>query len=498
MPKFLHVYLGMLLWIILGSASVQMQTLHILRCHGPGMIRVGASAVFTIEVNNHREVTIPDVVMQCTLPEGLAYLGCNIPSTTVRGRDIIWNIGQLPPIAVKRFEVSVRGERMGLWNSTISVESRESPPIYIQYFVTVYSGPEVYIVGKAPQQVRLGQKIRYDLTVKSDSTSVARDVVIHDTIPAGLKYQDKTTGTSLRWDIGNLSPGEIQTRSYTVEAIQTGTFTNQPEVWVRGQCVHRAESTEDTATTTVVAPDLRIAPECQPSIYIHRCATCIIRVTNEGSGSAKGVEVTETIPSDLSYVESDPPGMLVPAAGERPATVRWDLGEIPPHSMKSVSVVMRGVRMGICRHTSTLVCKTDEPPQVPRLETSCDLEIRGVPQGGPSTYDTEDPVEVGKNTIYVSEVRNEGSRPGTNVIMRGSIPKEMEFVAAQGPSAFRYDTEKRQVVFEPVPVLPPGEKLVYRVTCKAITPGSAKYAAIFKYDQFDREILDEEGTSVYK
>ena len=49
-----------------------------------------------------------------------------------------------------------------------------------------------------------------------------------------------------------------------------------------------------------------------------------------------------------------------------------------------------------------------------------------------------------------------------------------------------------------VPILQPGEKPVYKVVCKVIKAGSARHAAILTYDEFDKPMIDEEGTSCYE
>ena len=58
--------------------------------------------------------------------------------------------------------------------------------------------------------------------------------------------------------------------------------------------------------------------------------------------------------------------------------------------------------------------------------------------------------------------------------------------------------EGGRIPFEAVPFLAAGEKRVYKITCQAVRPGSAKHSANLEYDQFDKPVVDEEGTSVCK
>lgn len=73
----------------------------------------------------------------------------------------------------------------------------------------------------------------------------------------------------------------------------------------------------------------------------------------------------------------------------------------------------------------------------------------------------------------------------------------MELVDAVGPSEFEV-IGKRTIKFKPIPSLEPGEKLVYGVVCKALKEGIAINTAAMMWDQFRQQIVDKEGTFIYK
>ena len=102
---------------------------------------------------------------------------------------------------------------------------------------------------------------------------------------------------------------------------------------------------------------------------------------------------------------------------------------------------------------------------------------------------------MGKQTIYVVDVRNEGTSPCTNVLMESAIPENMEFVSATGPTPHKFEAGK--VRFGPVPILQPGDKVTYKIVCRATKGGCAVHSATVKFDQFTQAIRVEEGTSIY-
>jgi len=244
-------------------------------------------------------------------------------------------------------------------------------------------------------------------------------------------------------------------------------------------------------------PDLRISKEGPRMAGLTQPVGYKIIITNNGDGPAKTMELVETLPSNLDYVSSRPQGFFKPPSGDTLATVSWQFQEIPPKGKIEIELTLRPKAVGRSRTPLKLISRTIEGPKTPPLETITELEILGIPAMHISTYDTEDPVEVGKKTIYVIETRNEGTSPCTGVSITSIVPEEMELVKCEGPGV-PCKFEKGQVLFDAVPSLAPGERLTYKIHCRAIKPGSAKHKAILKYDQFTTWIMNEEGTSIYK
>jgi uncharacterized repeat protein (TIGR01451 family) len=218
----------------------------------------------------------------------------------------------------------------------------------------------------------------------------------------------------------------------------------------------------------------------------------VYRITLNPMGeSLQQARITCELPPQLEYVSSSHPCIFRYPVKDRPGELSWDLADVDPWGELTVRLTLRAKATGIVRITSRLTASRAMP-----LMASTATKIIGCPAMHINSYDTEDPCEVGKETIYVVEARNEGTSPCTNVKLENKIPKQMEYVRAEGPCKFQ--VESGVVRFEAVPILQPGEKLTYRIVCKAIKEGSAKNTAILSYDQFDRQILDEEGTSIYK
>jgi uncharacterized repeat protein (TIGR01451 family) len=245
-------------------------------------------------------------------------------------------------------------------------------------------------------------------------------------------------------------------------------------------------------------PDLRLSIDGPRTAYINRSVVYKIIAKNDGEAPAKVVELVETLPPNLDYVGSKPAGVFKPQKiRDRSATVSWQFQEIPSKGKIEVELTLRAKALGRSRNSIKLLSRATESLKIPPLEALAELQVVGIPTMHINTYDTEDPVEVGKTTIYVIEARNEGTAPCTGIEMSSFIPEQMEFVKCEGPGvACKF--EKGQVLFDTVPILAPGAELVYKTYCKAIKAGSAKHRAVLKYNEFITSIINEQGTSVYK
>jgi uncharacterized repeat protein (TIGR01451 family) len=111
-------------------------------------------------------------------------------------------------------------------------------------------------------------------------------------------------------------------------------------------------------------------------------------------------------------------------------------------------------------------------------------------------HGTDNPVEVGKETAYTIEVKNEGRNPCTSLVLTWEIPTEMKFVKAEGPIPFKHETG--MITFDVMPKMSPGEKQVFKITCKAIAEGTPRHRAMLRYDPFEFPVMTTIKTLINK
>jgi hypothetical protein len=129
---------------------------------------------------------------------------------------------------------------------------------------------------------------------------------------------------------------------------------------------------------------------------------------------------------------------------------------------------------------------TDLPPQsVPRLSAIL-LEV----------VDSPDPVEVGAETVYTITVTNQGSTPGTNIVVSCNLEEQAEYAGSRGTT--RAVVAGKSITFAPVASLAPKAKAQWQMRVKAIGTGDIRFHVRMNSDQLTRDVQETEATHFYQ
>jgi len=238
--------------------------------------------------------------------------------------------------------------------------------------------------------------------------------------------------------------------------------------------------------------DLQLSITAPRVVYLLRGLTATITITNDGDKPVGASEISIESTKSLDYISSSPAGIFFPRKDKETSLINWQIKTLGPKLSAKFEVMYRGKLPG----SSSITARFESKDKKWRSEDKqARISIIGVPDMDISTYDTEDPVDVGKQTVYVIEARNEGTSPCTEVEIVDTIPDEMSFISATPTPV---EVKGNRIIFPKVANLEPCDKITIKVVCKATKPGSAKNVAELKYAEFPDPIRDEEGTNVYE
>ena len=346
-------------------------------------------------------------------------------------------------------------------------------------FGQVEDRANVRIVIEGPKSVRQGQAARYALVVKNIGTDIAKNVVVRVKIPYGMGYN--TSGKVFHWNFGNLAEKEEKVVYYVLDTPKLGRFENRAFLYVDGEKIDQAK-----IQTRVIQPALK-AEINGPRLTIYgRLLTYWITI--KGEVSVQNLEIVCPLPPQLEYIRSSQCGVYRRDHIKKKSSVIWKIDKIKLNSTMRIKLITRAKLSGRTRVLVKLRYKDPEFIEMQTMKFSCPLQIKGFPPLYINLYETKDPCEVGKQTTYIVECINEG--PCTILAMKNSIPRQMEYIGANGPTPHKH--KYGVVYFEPIPILQARKKVVYTITCKAVAPGFARNKVIVTYKQSWIPIIEKE------
>jgi large repetitive protein len=180
--------------------------------------------------------------------------------------------------------------------------------------------------------------VTFTVTLTNSGPDAATNVVVTDTLPAGLVFQTSTpaAGTTYNsatgeWTVPSLASGASIVLTLVARVESTAPLTNTAEVTASDQ--FDPDSTpgdgqgDDFATVTIDAPsaaDLRLAKTASATtLAVGEQVTFTVTVTNDGPDQATGVEVLDLLPAGLTFV-----GSTQTQGTYNSGTGVWDVGTL--------------------------------------------------------------------------------------------------------------------------------------------------------------------------
>ncbi len=316
------------------------------------------------------------------------------------------------------------------------------------------------------------------IVVTNAGTGTARNVVVRDTLPAGLVTQDGKS--SIVSNVGTLGAGQSRTINATLKATASGQHVNKASATADGGL------TADASTTTMVRePKLTIEKTGPNRLYMGRKATYQIVVKNVGDGDARNTTVEDMIPAGTTVVSA------TGGATRAGTKVMWQLGTLKPNESKNLSLTVNAPAAGTLTNKATAkaFCAS-------AVSATASTVVAGIPAILLEVIDIEDPIEVGGNETYLITVTNQGSAPDTNIRIECTLEDTMQYVSSSGVT--RGSSEGAAVTFAPLPSLAPKAKAIWKVVLKAVDAGDVRFKVTMNSDQLKRPVEETEATNFYR
>lgn len=443
----------------------------------PASAVIGDTFTYNIVVTNPSQVATSNTVVTDTLPNGVDYVS-STPSASVAGKTLTWSLGAVAPGGSTPIAVQVKAtactpvENCAEVRADYNLSARDCAP-------TTISCPKLAIEKRCTPEVTQCDAIEYVIVVRNPGDGPANNINLTDQLPDGLTTTEgKTTVVS---NIGTLAAGQAKEVRYTVKASRTGSFTNRVTAVGDGGL-----SAEASCTTVVKKPNLAVTKQGRDTLFVGRQGVYDITVTNNGDTVARGTQLVDTLPPEVTFVSADSGGS---GSGN---TVTWSLGDLAPGQSKKVTCTVSAQRIGKATNNvrATASCTEATAQHV--------MEIKGIPAILLEVVDVEDPDELGTTDVYIITVTNQGTAIDTNIRITAEVQPEADFVSAEGPVPGT--AAGKVVTFQPLPTLAPKAQAVYKVTVKAVKPGDTRFKVQMSSDNIgtSNPVTETESTRFYE
>ncbi len=148
----------------------------------------------------------------------------------------------------------------------------------------------------APAEVMLGEEYAYEIKVTNLTNDKLESVVVTDqlgntfSVSRANPEPQSSSGGNVSWAIGDLGPGDSRTITVNGSATSVGSVL---------YCGDVSYASKVCLQTRVVEPRLELVKEGPSQVLKCDPITYTITVSNNGSGSARNVMVSDTLPSGL-------------------------------------------------------------------------------------------------------------------------------------------------------------------------------------------------------
>lgn len=290
-------------------------TIGLTKTDAPDPVTAGANLTYTITWTVGGTAVASNVIVTDPLPVNTTFVSASNGGTVSNG-SVTWTLGTQSPGATGTLTLVVK-VASPLANGTVltntaTIDSTENTPVNATATTTVQSAPSLSITKteNIAEFANPGQTVTYTITVSNaaSATDTARSVVVTDTLPTGLAFDDGTTvKTFAAFD---LPPGATQiltVNAIVLSSAPAGTYQNTAQA--------KGSNTPEVSAVAEVAIRLPlIAAATAPELVITKTVNrefvnpgqtvrYVVTVENTGDAAALNVRVTDTLADKLTFVD---------------------------------------------------------------------------------------------------------------------------------------------------------------------------------------------------
>jgi len=290
----------------------------------------------------------------------------------------------------------------GQTNGTVHPEARTVVPYAPNRAAQDYLCPgcgAVRIEKLMPQSVQVNQPFDYTIAVQNLTDQPLGNVVVRDRLPEGFEYAGSSPEGELKdeiltWQIDTLDPRA------TRQLVVSGSATRQG---VLQTCADASYTLLTCAQTEVVQPSLAVTKTAPASVLLCDPIQMTFTVTNNGTGTATNVRLTDTLPKNLATQDGQ-------------TVINLPLGNLNPQQSASRTVTVKASGTGRYTNQVRVVADGDLKAESEEVTTEVTQPVLAIEKTG------RDSEYLGREVRYDITVTNKGTAAAANTVITDTLP----------------------------------------------------------------------------
>ncbi len=317
---------------------------------GPAEAIMHDAMTYKIVVSNPGKVTVSDVEVVDSLPEGLEYVretaNGAIPVSRA-GPDPnqrTWSLGALKPGETRTLEYRVMSKKTGEWVSEAVVSGSGVHAKSGCNTLVQEAKITLQISGPPSDKGTANQPTPYLVIVHNTGTAILHNVRVICSFPMEMRMSKASNGghmfhDAVQWTVPSLGPNETKELSVSLVAPSAG--LRELVVSARGN--HGLEQRKKVQTTFEGIPSLNWQAEGTAVAAPGQEIVYTVTVKNPGSAAAKNVKIIADLPEQVEFRQAQP------AFQRGQGAVYFTALEIPPKETVTFKIVVVAKKAGEAR-----------------------------------------------------------------------------------------------------------------------------------------------------
>ncbi|MFO1064024.1 MAG: hypothetical protein U0892_09190 [Pirellulales bacterium] len=311
--------------------------------------------------------------------------------------------------------------------------------------------PIMLIQKRAPEEIQVGKRATFVITVRNAGNTTAHDVTVTDSVPDKTSFAESMPETQptgdglLVWKLGEMGPGDERTINVQIVPEAQGEIGSVATVHFAAQASVR---------TIATSPKLEITYTALPDVLIGDSYNIEVNVKNVGTGVAKGVRLEADLPSQLKHESGD-------------AHLEAVFGALAPNESKRIRLDTRAVEPGagecMIRGMSEDGLQQEQKVALQVLAPKLAMQISGPARRF-----------VDRQAKFEIAIQNAGSAAATNCNIMVRLPSGLNFNGANNKGEY---IPQEHAVYWSLPELPAGQTGTVELLVLPVQAGVQSIAA---------------------